>query len=514
MQKLFYQNFKEYKGSFVDTLLDKEVQKAITLHPIKMPAYQFRINNHFTSLRIKELRQKELELHREILEMNQVLNDKSDFDKYGLQPSVMTYIPLKATDVIGWEFLNSKSLSSHLNVNPRKGLTSYRKDTLEEVVAQTMEIINKNSRHRGRSIDFKEVLYGYTSTDPLNGVNYILDVLLTYRKHKGKNQNVPVRRHAYLHQSFIRTEYIESPWTSNRDEVGNSQSSHVFQQFRGMEDSLTNRVKLKETIHFILPLAGKVREFDRFMNIFEEICLSRKENAQMHIVLFTENSSSQEVEDILNIVGKYQSKYGGHLLEVIEAEGDFARAKALDLGAKQCSLNDLIFCVDVDIILTFESLNRIRLNTIQGTQVYYPVVFSQYDPSVICASASKRNCKVDELDFTERMGYWRQFGYGIAAMYRSDLERVGGYNTGIQGWGKEDVDLFEKIVESNLTIFRAVDTGMIHAFHPVKCDVNLEPSQFQMCVGSKATCLASQYQLAEMTLSMPTVLNRNLDINV
>ncbi|XP_060565018.1 chondroitin sulfate synthase 1-like [Ruditapes philippinarum] len=511
MQKYFYQNFKEYKGSFVDTLLDKEVQRAITLHPIKMPTYQYRINNHFTSVKIKEMKQKELELHREITEMNQVLNAKYDFDKYGLKPSVTTFIPQKPSDVIGWEFINSKVVTSHLNVNPRKGLTAYRKETLNEVVAQTMEIINKNSKHRGRTIDYKDVLYGYTNTDPLNGANYILDILLTYRKHKGKNLNVPVRRHAYLHQTFLKTEFIESPWTSEQDNKVTADSPHIFQQLRGSEKNLEKN-KLKETVHLILPLAGKVKEFDRFMKIFEEICLAKKDNAQMHIVLFTENSSAKEVEDILNIVGKYQRKYGGHLLEVIETEGDFARAKALDLGAKQCSVDDLIFCVDVDIVLTQDAINRIRLNTIQGVQVYYPIVFSQYDPSVLCGNQS--NCKIEMFDFDHRMGYWRQFGFGIAAMYRSDLERVGGYDTGIQGWGKEDVDLFDKVVQSNLTIFRAVDTGMIHAFHPIKCDVNLEPSQFQMCIGSKATCLASQNQLAQMTLKIDKILNRNLDVKV
>ncbi|XP_052793997.1 chondroitin sulfate synthase 1-like [Mya arenaria] len=509
MQKLFYQNFKEYKGSFVDTLLDKEVQTAITMHPIKEPIYQFRINNHFSSTRIQQLRQKQLELHRAISEMNQVLNENSPFDKYGLKPSVNSFIPNKASEVIGWEFVNSKTVSSHLNVNPRKGLTSYRKDTMDDIVSETMDIINRNSRQRGRSIDFKEVLYGYSSIDPLNGPNYILDILLTYRKHKGKNVNVPVRRHAYLHQSFLKTQITESPLTSEPDDSNSQISPHIFRALRGPLQN-THLDKLHETIHFILPLAGKVREFERFMNIYEQICLSRKENAQMHIVLFTKNSSPEEVEEILNIAGKYQKKYRSDLIEVIEADGDFARARALDLGAKQCAMDDLLFCVDVDILLTREALTRIRLNTIQSTQIYYPIVFSQYDPSVICEGL----CKIGMTNFTAKVGYWRQFGYGIAAMYRSDLEKVGGYDISIQGWGKEDVDLFEKFVMSNLTIFRAVDTGMIHAFHPVTCDINLEPSQFQMCVGSKATILASQYQLAEMVLGMKEVLNRNMDTKV
>jgi len=436
--------------------------------------------------------------------MNQVLNENVPLDKYGLKPAVNSYVPNLPADVIGWEFVNSKIISSHLNVNPRKGLKSARKDSLDDVVSETMDIINKNSRQKGRSIDFKEVLYGYLNVDPLNGPSFILDILLTYRKHKGKNVNVPVRRHAYLHQSFLKTQFIESPWTSAYDETNGEISSHIFRPLRGGSEN-GNLDKLHETIHFILPLAGKVKEFQRFMSIYEQICLSRKENAQMHIVLFTKNSAPNEIEDILNIAGKYQKKYGSDQIEVIEADGDFARAKALDLGSKQCAMDDLLFCVDVDIILTREALTRIRLNTVQSTQVYYPIVFSQYDPQVICENVSLDRCKINTLNFTAIMGYWRQFGYGIAAMYRSDLEKVGGYDVSIQGWGKEDVDLFEKFVTSNLTIFRAVDTGMIHAFHAVTCDINLEPSQFQMCVGSKATILASQHQLAQMVLAMGLV---------
>lgn len=509
MQKLFYQNFKEYHGSFEATLYDSEVQRAITMHPVKTPIHQYRVYNHFAGRKIMDFRQKELILQREINEMDQVLNEQKSKlnNKYGFKPSVMTYLPTSGKDIIGWEFI-SRSISSHRNVNPRKGLSGYIQQSLDGVVSQTVDVINKNSRQRGRTIDFKEILYGYVQTDPLNGANYILDILLTYRKHKGKLMTVPVRRHAYMHQTFTQTEFIEDPSVSLPDNISSSHTP-VFHQFRGNSELSKNLKRLEETIHFIVPLAGKVKEFQRFMRIYEEICLKRKENAQMHIVLFTKDSSDIEVENILRTVGHYQKTYGGKYIEVIEAEGNFARASALDLGAKQCSKHDLLFCVDVDILLTVDSLNRIRLNTIEGTQVYYPIVFSQYNPSTICKNSPI--CAIDDFDFSSDMGYWRQFGYGIAAFYKSDLDRIGGYDTSIQGWGKEDVDLFQKVIESNLTIFRAVDVGMVHAFHLIHCDVNLVPAQFQMCVGSKATCLGSQRQLAEMVLEMKDILHRHED---
>ena len=37
-----------------------------------------------------------------------------------------------------------------------------------------------------------------------------------------------------------------------------------------------------------------------------------------------------------------------------------------------------------------------------------------------------------------------------------------------QGWGIEDVDLYEKLLKSNITVFRSVEPNLIHKYHKVK----------------------------------------------
>lgn len=71
-----------------------------------------------------------------------------------------------------------------------------------------MDLINKFSKQRGRVIDFKEIFYGYQRVNPLYGVDYMLDMLLMYKKYRGKKMTVPVRRHAYLQQQFTGKEDI------------------------------------------------------------------------------------------------------------------------------------------------------------------------------------------------------------------------------------------------------------------------------------------------------------------
>jgi len=73
-------------------------------------------------------------------------------------------------------------------------------------------------------------------------------------------------------------------------------------------------------------------------------------------------------------------------------------------------------------------------------------------------------------------------------------------NVAIQGWGQEDVDLFDRFVKSNLTVFRTVDADLIHIYHDIKCSPSLTQAQLDMCVGTKMNSLGDQTELARYVL--------------
>lgn len=79
--------------------------------------------------------------------------------------------------------------------------------------------------------------------------------------------------------------------------------------------------------------------------------------------------------------------------------------------------------------------------------MYFPIVFSQYDPSFEDdnpESMGLNQIHSSTFDIDDSRGYWRFYGFGITSLYHSDLKRVGGMNLTIHGWGKEDVDLFDR----------------------------------------------------------------------
>lgn len=256
-----------------------------------------------------------------------------------------------------------------------------------------------------------------------------------------------------------------------------------------------------KTIRFVLPLSGRYTIFERFLKNYEEICLSDGDRTELVIVLYR-HPTEESYERTLALIDETKYRYPSSKIEVLRGSGNFSRARALELGLAESRDDDLLFFVDVDIVFTESALNRIRLNTVYNRRIYFPVVFSQFDPKFVYGEAGKHESFV----VNERTGYWRQFGFGIVSIYKHDYQSIGGFDLSINGWGKEDVDLYEKAVRSELDTFRAPDKNLIHVYHEVECDEKLTGSQLAMCRGTRADTYASTETLAKIIYDNPDYL--------
>lgn len=251
-------------------------------------------------------------------------------------------------------------------------------------------------------------------------------------------------------------------------------------------------------------------------------------------MFFDEPSS---LEPFLNELSKAQIAFPAATINHITLNGNFSRGKALDIAARSSYINDndIIFFIDVDMTFQKETLDRVRRNTIMHRQVYFPIVFSQYDPNRV-QNSNVPNNRDNTLAYES--GFFRQFGFGICAIYKADIlnPNINGFNTDITGWGLEDVKLLERIIKLNqnkpsqllntaegndeqsaalyyeslkpkmLSVFRSPDDTLIHVFHPINCDKNLEESQYQMCQGTKANTLGSYKLIESVLLSNRTIM--------
>lgn len=118
----------------------------------------------------------------------------------GVSAGLRSFKPTTSDEVIPWDFL-SRSEYSLGDSNPRRRIHSDIKEGLEDITREVMASINACSRQRGRVVEERSTLYGYRRVDSY-GADTILDLLLVYRKYRGRKVTLPVRRHVYLHQHF------------------------------------------------------------------------------------------------------------------------------------------------------------------------------------------------------------------------------------------------------------------------------------------------------------------------
>lgn len=245
-------------------------------------------------------------------------------------------------------------------------------------------------------------------------------------------------------------------------------------------------------INIVVALAGRTDKFKQFMHNFREVCVRQDGRVHLTVVYFGKEQMS-EVRATLENTSREVNFKNYTLLQLDEA---FSRGRGLDVGARAWrGGNVLLFFCDVDVYFTADFLNTCRINTQPGKKVFYPVLFSQYNPTLIYGSPEHIPPVEQQLVMKTDTGFWRDFGFGMTCQYRSDFVNIGGFDIDIRGWGGEDVYLYRKYIHSNLLVVRAPTRGLFHLWHEKHCADELSPDQYRMCMQSKAMNEASHGQL-------------------
>jgi Chondroitin N-acetylgalactosaminyltransferase len=177
-----------------------------------------------------------------------------------------------------------------------------------------MENINNFSRQRGRVIEFRELLYGYSRTNAIFGQDLILDLLLVYKKYRGKKMTVPVRRHLYIQRSFteirIREMVTDSLPTVNTygDSISSSKinnnhflSRHQTMDVQPLKQKNVNGGKLAKMKKFKFSYYHS-HFFGEGEEIFDCIKFTNKKSANINLPGNHHKSYTRKI----NLIGYFQ----------------------------------------------------------------------------------------------------------------------------------------------------------------------------------------------------------------
>ncbi|XP_067270685.1 chondroitin sulfate N-acetylgalactosaminyltransferase 1 [Pseudorasbora parva] len=266
--------------------------------------------------------------------------------------------------------------------------------------------------------------------------------------------------------------------------------------FRPFAPLMTVREEFMDTsqilINIILPLAERLDAFRQFLQRFSEACVGQDGRTHLTVVLF--GSKIEEVKVILDQMSR-RTQYRN--VTLIRVDEEFSRARGLDIGARAWKRSDvlLLFC-DVDVHFTADFLSSCRMNTQPGKKVFYPVMFSQYNPEVIYGQHVPS--AEDQLVIRKDSGYWKDSDFGMTCQYRSDFMNIGGFGASVTGSAPEDLHLYRKFLRSRLMVVRAPSRGLFHIWHQTRCQAHLSSETFKLCLQSKALNEASHGQLGRM----------------
>ncbi|XP_015232586.1 PREDICTED: chondroitin sulfate N-acetylgalactosaminyltransferase 1-like [Cyprinodon variegatus] len=260
-------------------------------------------------------------------------------------------------------------------------------------------------------------------------------------------------------------------------------------------------------INIIVPLSGRVDAFRQFITNFREVCIQEDGRVHLTVVYF----GRDQIDQVKAVLDQTTRETRFRSFTLIQLNEEFSRGRGLDVGARawRQRQNVLLFFCDVDIHFTADFLTSCRLNAEAGKKVYYPVLFSQYNPSVIYSNLTLLPSIKQQLVIKKENGFWRDFGFGMTCQYRSDFINIGGFDRSIRGWGLEDVHLYRKYLHSKLMVVRAPSRGLFHLWHDKSCADELPPDKYKMCMQTKAMNEASHGQLGELFFKQDIELHLN-----
>ena len=381
-----------------------------------------------------------------------------------------TFYPRNRYHIAAWEYFDPQFLYVDQMDYPSYKLRLHRRyhHELQRILLEMVKTANLGFP-RGK-FKLKRIVNGYARHDYLHGNEYILDGLF---QEMGKPDNV-IHKRIHL-QRLLATNYVAQPTKSDNS----------------------------ETVHFIVPISNVGKRIAEYMHMYEEMSLVTNENTHLVWVAY----GLDDLHSITSLVALYEQKYPRARLTVVQGSGDFSRAKAMELGMSKLQDNDLVFFCDVDMVVEREFLTRCRRNTIRGKQVYYPEFFKLYNMDYAYWNSDKPKT----ISINRQNGHWAYYSYGMVCIYKSDYVTVGGFNTGITGWGDEDVELYEKILRKSIGVFRAPDVGLTHRWHPKTCLQNQStPKQYKHCLSSQAENLADRKELAQYILQQERLQQERL----
>ncbi|KAJ4439449.1 hypothetical protein ANN_07573 [Periplaneta americana] len=470
---------------------DSTFDSALTIYPIPEANVLFQLHAYFCKVGLVHNKQDIAALRNSLVNMSTLTPGGRGSVTWpvGSPPG---NVPSSRFDVLRWDYFTESEIylqSDFSNVKPLEGAD---KKDIQYVVNAS---IKRMEAEWGEHLQYRRLINGYRRFDPSRGMDYHLDLAF-----RDTTTGREVHKRLEVCKPLGRVEVVPMPY-------------------------VTENVR----VNLVLPVEAEHKlEAIKFMENYARICMEKRDKTFLMLVLLydpslpgkgTKDDIFLSVKEMaLTLSDRYKkdgSKIAWVSIKVPSSNGlanepllEFAVA---DLVVRKFSPESLILMCQSNMDIRQDYLNRVRMNTISGWQIFSPTPFSEFHPDIVYSNA---NARPKELEIDKSYGHYdsRELSHiafhardytsarkqieDMVPMIRSDRDIHSLMSIKYNGRANPPTSLYAMFVHAgSLHILRAVEPGLRLHYRERSCE-----ETNSQCIEARALNLGTKSQLATLIL--------------
>lgn len=485
------QNFTTFKmdeNVDVDVILkhggqDRAFNASVSVYPVHDPETMYKLHLHFSLVDLDETHAAIAKLRCSIVSTNEYLPDDMRSLSWPIGTPVSTK-PHDRFDNVRWHYFTETHIYLDSDLSNLRPLTTLEKEDISEVINSSAKHLEE--KYHGQIV-FERFEHGYRKFDPNRGMDYtvslkFLEVATGSRISKRMKGLRPLSK----------VELVPVPYVTESTRV----------------------------VIFLPVTRDEHDEAVTFLKDFAKVCLEKQDSTMLVLVLLHNSQSvALDAEDkfksLKNLIHSYNNKYevdGAKLSwTAVKTQGlAISDIAILDFVAKKFPQDTLILVARPGMEIRMDYLNRVRMNTISGWQVFFPIPFTGYHPEIVYQDKARPTT----LELNKNYGHFDEHSTSHFSFYNSDYQMARKLIEGEVPLVKTEWDLkrdnsramnhsvFSMFLNAeHLHVLRGVEPALRLRFRETKCNEDMGgPESYQQCLLHAAEGIASRSQLATYIL--------------